>query len=73
MSADANGWVTYVEDFDGVLSTSCDLRKFPFDSQVLQFEFQPFFSQGSEFQFAEQALPATGISRAGMRNWRRGK
>jgi hypothetical protein len=39
------------------------LRRFPFDTQVLQLEFQPFFSQGSEFHFAEQALPATGISR----------
>jgi hypothetical protein len=63
MSADTNGWVTYVEHFDGVLSTSYDLRKFPFDTQVLQFELEPFFAQGSEFQLAEQALPASGISR----------
>lgn len=59
---DRNGTVTYVESFDAVLSNLYALRRFPFDSQVLQFEFQPFLSSVSEVQFAPQALPSTAIS-----------
>lgn len=56
-----NGTVTYVESFDAVLSNLYALRRFPFDSQVLQLEFQPFLSSVTEVQFAPQALP-TAIS-----------
>jgi len=62
LEADRNGLVTYVEAFDGVLSSGFNLRKFPFDTQVLQFEYQPFVSSPSAFQFAPQSLPGTGIS-----------
>jgi Neurotransmitter-gated ion-channel ligand binding domain len=62
LEADANGTVTYVERFDAVLSNNYELRKFPFDTQVLQFEFQPFLSAVSDIRFAAQALPFTGIS-----------
>jgi Neurotransmitter-gated ion-channel ligand binding domain len=62
LEADANGTVTYVERFDAVLSNDYELRKFPFDTQVLQFEFQPFLSSVSDIRFAAQALPSTGIS-----------
>ncbi len=62
LTVDRNGTVTYVERFDAVLSNLYALRKFPFDSQVLRFEFQPFLSAASAIQFAPQALPSTGIS-----------
>src|ERR1700693_1636591 len=62
LEADRNGTVTYVERFDAVLSNDYALRKFPFDTQTLKFEFQPFLSAASGFQFASQALPSTGIS-----------
>jgi hypothetical protein len=62
MSVDPTGTVTYVERFDAVLSTDYDLRKFPFDSQVLRLEFQPFLSAASDIRFTPQPLPSTGIS-----------
>jgi Neurotransmitter-gated ion-channel ligand binding domain len=62
LTSDRNGVVTYVERFEGVFSSNFDLRKFPFDTQRLQFEFQPFLSAASEIRFASQPLPSTGIS-----------
>ena len=62
LTADRNGLVTYVERFEGVFSSGYDLRKFPFDTQRLKFEFQPFLSSASEIRFAPQPLPSTGIS-----------
>ncbi len=62
LQADSKGWVTYTEHFDGVLSTLLDLRAFPFDKQMLRFEYQPFLSDVKEFRFAPEALPDTGIS-----------
>ena len=61
LEADPNGVVTYVERFDSTYSNSYPIRKFPFDRQVLRFEFQPFLASGSEIRFAEQPLP-TAIS-----------
>lgn len=63
LEVDPNGWVTYTENFDGTLSTAYNLRAFPFDTQVLRFEYQPFLAEGSEFEFAQDPLPATAISR----------
>jgi hypothetical protein len=63
LEADPDGWVTYIEHFDGILSTAYGLEAFPFDTQVLRFEYQPFLAANSEFRFAAQALPASGISR----------
>jgi hypothetical protein len=62
LEADSNGWVTYTEHFDAVLSTALNLRAFPFDKQVLRFEYQPFLSFVPEFRFASEALPENGIS-----------
>jgi hypothetical protein len=62
LEADRKGTVTYRERFDGVYSTNFELRKFPFDTQVLAFEFQPFLSAGSPSRFASEALPGTGIT-----------
>ena len=62
LTADRNGLVTYVERFDANLSSDFDLRKFPFDTQDLRFQFHPFISAASEIRFAPQPLPSTGIS-----------
>jgi len=59
---DRQGTVTYVERFDAVLSNIFAMRKFPFDSQVLRFEFEPFRSSAREIEFAPLALPSTAIS-----------
>ncbi len=61
LEADRDGMVTYLERFDGVFSNDFQLARFPFDTQVLRFEFQPFLSSASHIRFAEQALPSTGI------------
>ena len=73
LQADRDGIVTYVERFDGVLSNPYDLRKFPFDTQVLQFEIQPFLWSARDVRFAEKPLPLTGISpdqHLELANWR---
>ncbi len=62
LEADKNGTVTYRERFDGVYSNDFELRKFPFDTQVLRFEYQPFLSRAFQIHFAPQALAGTGIS-----------
>jgi hypothetical protein len=62
LEADRNGTVTYRERFDAVYSNDFALRKFPFDTQVLRFEYMPFLSSGSQIRFAPQALPFTGMS-----------
>jgi hypothetical protein len=76
MEVDAAGLVTYIERFDAVLSNVYSLRKFPFDTQVLRFEFQPFLSPVSAVTFAPQALPLTGISsgrNTELASWRIGE
>jgi Neurotransmitter-gated ion-channel ligand binding domain len=62
LTADRNGLVTYVERFDANLSSDFDLRKFPFDTQDLRFQFHPFISAASEIRFTPRPLPSTGIS-----------
>jgi hypothetical protein len=62
LEVDSKGTVTYRERFDAVYSNDFDLRRFPFDSQVLRFEYQPFLSTATQFTFAPQPLPFTGIS-----------
>jgi hypothetical protein len=62
LEADRNGILTYRERFEAVYSNAYQLRKFPFDAQVLQFEFQPFLSTTAKIRFAPQALPGTGLS-----------
>jgi hypothetical protein len=57
-----DGLVTYTERFNATLSNTYDLRRFPFDTQELEFEFQPFLSEASGIEFAKGALPFTGIS-----------
>ena len=62
LQVDASGVVTYTERFDAALSNEYFLRKFPFDTEVLRFELEPFRSPTSAIVFAPQALPMTGIS-----------
>jgi neurotransmitter-gated ion-channel len=62
LEADSNGTVTYRERFGAVYSNNFEFRKFPFDTQVLVFEFQPFLSAARQIRFAPQALRYTGIS-----------
>jgi hypothetical protein len=62
LEADRDGVVTYLERFDAAFSNDFALRKFPFDTQVLRFEFQPFLSAASGILFAAQPLPSTGVS-----------
>jgi hypothetical protein len=61
LTADRNGLVTYIERFDSTLSSSFDLKKFPFGTQQLQYQFHPFISNASEIRFVSQPLPSTGI------------
>ena len=60
LSADRSGLVTYIERFDATLSSDFDLRKFPFDTQNLRFQFHPFLSGASETRFA---APASALHR----------
>lgn len=62
LTAAPDGVVTYVERFDATLSNNYNFRKFPFDTQVLRFEFHPFLSSDREIRFAPQALSSSGIS-----------
>ena len=62
LQVDASGVVTYTERFDVSLSNQYSLRKFPFDTQVLRFDLEPFRSSASTIVFAPQALPMTGVS-----------
>jgi hypothetical protein len=62
LEADKDGLVTYVERFDSTLSSGLNLRKFPFDTQTLEFDYQPFASLPSAIQFSPQVLSGTGIS-----------
>jgi len=62
LAADPRGVVTYIERFDSTLSNNYDFRKFPFDTQILRFEFHPFLPLDSEIRFAPRDLPSSGIS-----------
>lgn len=65
IEADKNGDVTLMERFHAVLSNTYQLRKFPFDTQVLEIEFEPFLSSVPEVQFARKATPETGFRSSG--------
>jgi hypothetical protein len=62
LEADSNGTMTYRERFDGLYSNNFALRRFPFDTQVLNFEFQPFLTAASPIRFASEPLSGTGIT-----------
>jgi Neurotransmitter-gated ion-channel ligand binding domain len=62
LEADSDGTVTYRERFEGVYSNSFALKRFPFDTQVLSFEFQPFLTAASPIRFASEALRGSGIT-----------
>lgn len=66
IEADESGDVTLIERFNSVLSNTFRLKKFPFDTQVLQVEYEPFFSAKREIQFASGTLPGTGFRERGL-------
>ncbi len=73
LEADDDGNVRYVERSDTVISTSFALRKFPFDSQQIQFRVEPFLPAASEFRFASSPSPWTGSDlkdKSGLAAWR---
>lgn len=65
IEADNNGNITLIERFDDVFSNTYALKKFPFDTQVLQVEFEPFLSAVSQIEFSPSALPETGFKPGG--------
>jgi hypothetical protein len=65
IEADRNGNVTLIERFDSVISNTFDLKKFPFDTQVLHIEFEPFLSAVPTIRFSPKALPGTGFRPGG--------
>lgn len=65
IEADKNGDVTLIERFNSVLSNTYALKKFPFDTQLLQVEYEPFLSAQPEIQFASGTLPGTGFRERG--------
>jgi hypothetical protein len=62
LQADSQGVVTYTERFVATLSSDLNMRRFPFDTNALEFHYHPFASGTLAIQFAPQALPGTGIS-----------
>jgi hypothetical protein len=62
LQADSQGVVTYTEHFIATLSSDLNMRRFPFDTNALEFHYHPFSSGTVAIQFAPQALPGTGIS-----------
>jgi hypothetical protein len=72
LEADKNGEVTYIERFDAVLSNDFALRKFPFDTQVLGFEFQPFLSPTRRSGLLRKHFLPQGSARNSIPSWRPG-
>ena len=58
------GMVTYRERFEAVYSNDFELKKFPFDTQVLRFEFQPFLSTASQID----SPPSLSLGRESARS-----
>jgi Neurotransmitter-gated ion-channel ligand binding domain/Neurotransmitter-gated ion-channel transmembrane region len=71
LEADDDGNLRYVERSDTTISTSYELRKFPFDSQLLEIRVEPFLPSASEIRFASKPADWTGIDlqNAGIAAW----
>lgn len=73
IEADENGDVTLIQRFHGIFTNTYALKKFPFDTQVLEIEFEPFLSAVPQIRFARQPLSETGFrsgSHAEVAGWR---
>lgn len=68
LEADRNGKVTYRERFEAVYSNDFALEKFPFDTQVLKFEFQPFLSTASRFDLRRKHFRGRESARGSIQN-----
>ena len=72
LTADDSGHLRYVERTDTTVSAYYSLRKFPFDSQTLEFEIEPFMPAAQEFTFASRPASPTGsdsAAAAGLAAW----
>jgi len=71
LEADDDGNLRYVERSDTTISTSYELRKFPFDSQLLEIRVEPFLPSASEIHFASKPANWTGIDlqNSGLAAW----
>lgn len=71
LEADDDGNLRYVERSDTTISTSYALRKFPFDSQLLEIRVEPFLPSASEIRFASKPANWTGIDlqNSGLAAW----
>ena len=72
LTVDDNGHLRYVERTDTTVSADYSLRKFPFDTQTLEFQIEPFMPAAHEFTFADRPASPTGNasgSDAGLAAW----
>ena len=69
LEADKDGLISYVERFDSTLSSGLNLRKFPFDGQTLEFDYQPFASVPSAIRLLRKCCPALNKSGSISGNW----
>jgi hypothetical protein len=73
LTADDSGHLRYVERTDTTVSAYYSLRKFPFDSQTLEFEIEPFMPAAREFTFASRPQVRRAAIRRPLRAWRLGQ
>jgi hypothetical protein len=72
LTVDDSGRMRYVERTDTTVSADYSLRKFPFDTQTLEFQIEPFMPAAQEFTFADQPASPTGNASgvdAGLAAW----
>jgi len=76
LTVDDSGHLRYVERTDTVVSADYSLRKFPFDTQTVEFQIEPFMPASQEFTFASHpAIQPAQLAtiRRPMQDWRHGK
>jgi len=71
LTVDDTGHLRYVESTDTTVSARYSLRKFPFDTQTLEFQTEPFMPAVHEITFASRPASPTGTSGvdAGLAAW----
>jgi len=72
LTADDSGRLRYIERTDTTVSADYSLRRFPFDTQTLEFQIEPFMPAAQEFTFASHPASPTGndsATAAGLAAW----
>jgi len=72
LTVDDAGHLRYVERTDTTVSAHYSLRKFPFDTQTLEFQLEPFLPAAHEVTFASRPASPTGNTsgaEAGLAAW----